>query len=829
MRDLLNDLELGIRALAASPGLSAAAVVVLAIGVGANAAIFSLVDAVLLRPPPVHDPDGLVRLQSTTVDEENPRGAPRLSYLELQDFEAEPSFFDGVAGYDSGPLSLTGGEGPAERVWGATVTGNYFEVLGVGLSTGPGFSGAELDPATSRQVVVLSHELWARRFGGGEEVTGQSIEINGKRYTVVGVAPEGFGGIELELESWLGMATPPELWRPFSRSVELPFGLDIDDRGARILRVVARLRDGTSFSAARAFIETRSSQLEQAYPETNAEWNIEGARLVESRMSFSNRQSVSSFLFILVTVVALVLLIACLNLTGLLFVRANGRRKEIAVRMALGSSRWRIIRQLMVESALISGLGFLVSVPVAAWSVELLSTVYLPFEVPLHVDVRVDARMLSFAAAVAFAASSCFGLVAALRASRASAGEALRTRPPASSFPRRRTWGSLLIGVQVGLSLALMATATLFGRALMEAQAIEPGFDPSNVMTMAVDLRTESFRYDEPKGMQFYRDALSRVRAVPGVKDVSWAADLPLARSRLLIWFATAEEPPAEDAEYVMSDCDIVGPDYFRALGIPLVRGRDFTARDDGDVPVAIVNETMARRYWPGQDVLGKRFSVKGRAGVRVVEIVGVARDLQWQTLWDEPQPFLYLPLFQRYFPIMNLLVKVDGPAEALLDPVRSELARLDPKLPIHGIKMVDEQVNIALGPSRMGAALLGLSSLLATILAAVGVYGVTAYAVSQRTHELGIRSALGARRTDLVRLVVKHGLASAVVGGVLGAAGSLGIAGYVASALPGARPLGMFQIALSVFVLSVVVLAASYFPAVAAGKIDPVAALRSE
>lgn len=829
MEELLRDLRLGVRSLATSSGVTAAAVAALALGVGANSAIFSLVDAVLLRPPTVRDPGELVSILSSSLDDQNPAGAPRLSYLELRSIAKDQTVFDGIAGYYSGPHSLTGGEGPAERIWGSTVTGNYFAVLGVRLPLGPGFSEDDLDPSTSRRVVVLSHELWARRFGASQEAIGRSLEIDGERYTVVGVAPTDFRGVDLELGGWLGSATLPALWIPVSRSAELPFGLDIDDRGARFLQVVVRMISGRSLDEARAYVEARSAQLQEAFPDSNANVRLEAVPLNEARLSPSNRQSVSRFLYVLITVVALVLLIACLNVAGLLLVRANSRQKEIAVRMALGCGRWRIVRQLMVEATLISWLGFLTSIPVAVWCVQLLSTVRLPFHVPLHLDTRVDTRMLAFAAAVALAANLAFGLATAMRASRASAGEALQARVPVSVFRQSGTWRSLLIGSQVALSLVLLTSATLFVRTLMEAQAIEPGFDASNVVAMAVDLQTESFRYDEPMGLRFYRDALDQVSAVADVQDVSWAADLPLAMSRLIIWFAPGEEPPSSDSAYVVSDCDIVGPDYFRTMGIPLLRGRDFTYQDNGDVPVAIVNEAMGRQYWPGRDVLGQRLNVKGRAGVRTVEVVGIARNVQRQTLWDESKPFLYLPVFQRYFPIMNLLVKVEGDAESMIDAVRAQLTTVDPKLPVYDAKLVEEQVDLALSQPRMAAALLGMASLLATLLAAVGVYGVTAYSIGQRTHELGIRSAVGARGADLVRLIVKQGLAPALVGAVVGAASAAGIARYVASSMQGARPLGPLQTALSAAVLLAVVLAACYFPARRAGNLDPVSALRWE
>jgi predicted permease len=819
---LLQDLRYAARRLLKAPGFVAVAAFSLALGIGANATIFSFVSALFLRPLPVSEPERVVQVFTSDFSGPLYRGS---SYPDYKDFREKTEVFAGLAAYTIAPMSLSEAA-HTDRVFGELVTANYFEVAGIQSWRGRLLREAEDGRAAAPPVLVLGDGLWRRRFGADPALIGKPVTLNGQPFTVVGIAPPGFTGMTR------GIAV--DLWVPMTAAGAIPSSDRLESRGNRWLFVLGRLNPGIGADDAQARLAVLAAQLQKAYPDnwTDVRKNTRVISVVpesRARVLPAARGPVLGFFSLLLGVVGLVLLIACTNVASLLLARAAARRRETAVRLSLGASRGRLIRQLLTESVLLSvaagGLGVLMAV----WAIDVVMAFRPPVPFPFELNLRIDAGVLGFSFLLSILTGLAFGLAPALQASRpdllpALKDDALAHRASGAWSPRR-----LLVVAQFAMSLVLLIGAGLFLQSLRNAQRIDLGFEPRNLLLLTTDLRLNG--YAEPAGRDFYRRLLERSAALPGVASVSLASHVPLGLEgqRRGITIEGYEPQDGEDMELHTSS---VGPGYFRTIGMTLLRGRDFDLADGPGAPRAvIVNETFARRYWPGQDPLQKRIWMGSRSGPQGAPftVVGVARDGKYVTLGEEPTPFFYLSFFQSYGADAKLHVRTAGDPKQLVDAVRAEARAIDASLPVYDVKTMSDHLGLALLPARAAGSVLGLFGFVAVVLAAVGIYGVMAHSVSQRTRELGVRVALGARPGDLLSMVLSQGIRLAAVGVALGLAGALVVTRLVASLLYGVSATDLSTFVGIPLLLTGIALLASYVPARRAMKVDPIVALRCD
>lgn len=808
----VKDLRYGLRRLAQSPGFTFVAVLSLALGIGANTAIFSLVNTALLRPLPVERPEQIVSLANAA----GARGFPAFSYPNYKDIrDRSGETFDGLYAYRFAPLSVSH-EGTNERLWGYVVTGNYFEVLGVKAVLGRALTPDDDRLPGAHPVTVLSYESWQRRLGADPSVVGKSLVVNGRSYEVVGVLPRGFYGTEI--------IAAPEMWFPVSMQAEIEVGNSwLDKRGVENLLIQGRLKPGVTVKRAEAALEVIASQLEREFPEVN-----EGRRVTLSPPGFISgglRGAVVGFAGLLMVVVAFVLLLACVNLANLLLARAAERRKEIALRLALGAGRLRLVGQLMAESMLLAAVSGAVGLLFAYWLVRAAVGLKPPVDVPLAIDLQLDYRVLAFTCVVSLLTGVLFGLLPAWQATKVDLLPALKDET-ASGGLRRSWWKGGLIVLQVALSLVLLVGGGLMLRALQRAQSLDLGFEPKGAVEVSFDLRLQG--YDEARGQEFQKRLLERARALPGVRAAGLVdlppVDLHFSRDSVFV----EGRLPERDARAPRVMVSRAGPGYFQALGTRLVRGRDFDERDDEKATlVAVVNETFAQRFWPGEDPLGKRFRLGGQRAP-LLEVVGVLEEGKYAGLNEEPQGYVVRPLAQTYTGTNTLILRTEADPKALIALMRGEVRQLDPHLPVSG-KTLEERLAMPLLPVRVGAALLGGFGLLALALAAVGIYGVMSYAVSRRTREIGIRMALGARASQVLGLTLRQGMTPVMVGVGVGLAAALGLTRLAGSLLYGVSTSDPLTYAGVAALLTAVALLACYIPASRAAKVDPLVALRNE
>ncbi|HSK64791.1 MAG TPA: ABC transporter permease [Pyrinomonadaceae bacterium] len=811
-----KDISYAFRSLIKRPGFVSIAVITLALGIGANTAIFSLVNAVLLRSLPVERPSEIVSVAVRGKDD----SMSAFSYPNYRDFRDRNEALSGLLVYRFVPLSLSR-SGANERVWGFEVSGNYFDVLGVKAVKGRTFLPEEDKTPLSHPVAVVSYDSWQRRFGGDPDLVGKEVLLNNHQFKVIGIAPENFKGTEL--------VYTPEIWLPASMMEWVEPGADwLDDRNTRNFFAIGRLKPGLDARQAEASLNLLALQLAKEYPDTNEGQSI---RVVPPGFILPDlRGAVVSFTWVLMAAVALVLLVTCTNLAGLMLARATDRRREIAIRLAMGANRWRLIRQLLTESVLLSLVGGVAGMLLAVWIIQLLLAFKPPIDFPLSLDVTVDWRVLLFSVSVSLVAGAIFGLAPALQATRPGLSQALRETSAQGGASRTRL-RSVLVVAQIAISLVVLISAGLVVRTLLQLQTMNPGFDPRNALTMSFDLGLQG--YDRQRGQQFYRQLSERVQALPGVKSATVSSYIPLSlnyNSRNIF----VEGQPAERGENVPLAMNAsVGPRYFETLRTPVLHGREFTAQDqDGAELVAVVNETFAQRLITGvnssSEAIGKRISF-GTAGGPFMRIVGVAREGKYFNIAEDPRPFIWTPMAQDYSSNGILIVRTEGTPEPLLAAVRKEVRALDANLPLFDVKTLSEHMRFALFPARIAATVLGVFGLVALLLSAIGIYGITSYTVAQRTHEIGIRLALGAQLSDVLSLVLKHGLKLTIIGAALGLFGAYLATRAITSVLYGVSATDPLTFGVVSLLLIGVALVACYVPSRRATKVDPLIALRSE
>jgi predicted permease len=811
----MRDVLFAWRMLRRAPLFATAAILTLGLGIGANTAIFTLVNAVLLKPLAVKDPNQLASIFVT--DRHNPGRTP-ISTYNFRDLRDRNDIFAGVTAIGFGAFTIAQpGEEPRQAVC-QPVTANYFDVLGVTAIVGRGFTGDEDAAPGGHPVAVLSYGAWARQFGSDRAVVGRPLVINGRAFTIVGVMPPAFKGT--------ATLFAPDLWIPFSMYDAVQPGTPwLESRRWRWLGVVARLKPGVTFTAAQAAVATIARNLEHDYPDVNAGRSLEVIPLAASLINPDQRAGYVRAAWLLVVIVGLVLLIACANLANLLLARAAGRQKEIAVRLALGADRGRIVRQMLTESMVLAVLGGAVGLLLAQWMQSALWSLRPAFLAQPGFDLALDGRALAFAGLVSIGTGVLFGLVPALQASRTDLDPVLRLggRQPASGL--RQGLRSVLVVAEVAFSVVALAVAGLFLHSLVRAQHIDPGFQTTHLLTLGVNPTVAG--YDAAKEPVWVRQTIDRISALPGVRSATLADRLPLNGGIGYTVTIDGQAPPPGGLGYTIQ-LGTVGPHYFDTLGLSLVGGRTFQDTDQqGSPQVAIINETMARRFWPGENPIGRRFKPIIDNGS--VEIVGVVRDSRYVTLGEDPTPFFYIPLAQQPRLGLSLIVRAEGRPDAVQTAVVAALRRADPQLPIANIATMPDLVDQALWAPRTTAVLLGTFASMALLLAAIGIYGMMAYSVSQRTHELGLRMALGARGGDVLRMVVGQGMRLASVGLVVGLVLAVFCSRYIASLLYGVDsgdPMTLLTVPL---VLGAASLAACWFPANRAARLDPVVVLRGD
>jgi macrolide transport system ATP-binding/permease protein len=808
----MNDFRYALRTLVKAPGFAAVAILTLALGIGANTAMFSLVNAVLLRPLPVDDASALVSIFST--DARNPGNLP-MSHLNFLDIREQNPAFTGVAAFTFGEMNADLG-GQPEPIPVQVVSGNYFDVLGVRPAVGRTFLPEEDRTPGSHPVAVLSHGFWQRRFGGAPSIVGRTVTLNRTKFTVVGVAPRDFNGVFI--------FGAPDLWVPMMMHAVAQPGFDFyDTRRGLFLFPFGRLKPGVTPSQADAALRTVASRLEAAYPNDNRGRSTTTLSLLEARINPNGQGQLVRLSTLLMAVVSVVLLIACANLANLLLARASGRTREIAVRLAIGASRFHIVRQLAVESLTLAAAGGVAGVLLATWVLRAVVRAEVQLPLPAIEQARIDLPVLAFAALVSLATGLLFGLAPAFRASRPDLVSALKDVTTAIGHRRRVfTLRTLLVVSEVALSLVALVAAALFARSLQRTQAIEPGFATEGVLVGEINLGREG--YSKERGLLFYEQLADRLSTLPGVRAATIAQSAPfgggLRRSIL------REGQDATRGDRILIQVNRVGLRYFETLGIPFTAGRDFTSGDREGAPrVVVVNQQMADTLWPGQSAIGKRFRFFGDA--TFTEIAGVVKDSKYNGLAEEPIPFIYEAMAQQYAPAASLHVRSSGDASGLAEPVRRLVAELDPAVTVVELEALDERVSRSLDGPRSNVTLLSVFGGLALLLAAIGIYGVTSYSVSQQTREIGIRMALGASRAGVLALVLRQsmtiiaaGLGVGLVGAALAARAIQGLLGDT----PWRDPLAYLT---TIVLLAAVALVAILVPASRATRIDPLIALR--
>jgi putative ABC transport system permease protein len=824
MTTIWKDIRYAARVLAKSPGFTAIVVLSLALGIGANTAIFSIVNAYLLRPMPVAEPDRLVAIYLTSP--KFGREIRDFSYPQLLDFQKADSGLSDLMGFTGIPLSMTDGEKP-ELIWGEVVTRNFFSGMGIRPLLGRGFLPEEERYPGEKPVCVVSYNFWRQHFQSDANIVGKKIEINRHAFTIVGVAPRGFIGARL-------FTFVPDVWVPvmMQQAIARDYGNFMEGRDNRWVELRGRLKPGVTRRQAASAMNVIARRLANEYPQTDRDLQVNvipgGTR---TQPAFVALGLVSVTMVILFGVVGLVLLIACTNVANLMLSRASGRAREMAIRVAVGASRARLIRQLLTESLLVSLLGAAVGIVLCLWFNDVLKNFYpsLDFQTAdIDYETRLDPRLFLFNFLLAVPTAVLFGLAPALRASKVNQAAAMKGENAATAGGLRGLFrGNGLVMIQVALSCVLLISGGLFLRSMAFAHNTNPGFDRAGVQLFSVDLGLQ--HYSEQRARLFQKNLADRLQHIPGVESASLAFPLPLDAYNMSATLRVEGYVPRSANEENSAGESRIGPRYFATIGTPLVAGRGIDERDtDSSGRVAVVNETFARRYWKTpEQALGRRFAT-GKNDPWI-EVVGVARDGKYFTFGEPPTPYFFLPLTQDYSGRVTFLVRSKENPEPLVAAIRQEVKSLDAALPIFGVRTMPQFLHRIVSVYDMGASLVGTFAVTALLLAAIGIYGVLHFSVTQRTREIGIRMALGATRADVLRLILSRSMAFVAAGLALGITGSLAagtFTGKVLAGVEGTDPVTFIAVAV---LFGLVALAASAIPARRASQIDPMVAVRYE
>lgn len=822
MQTFIQDLRYGLRLLLKQPVFTLIAIVTLALGIGANTAIFSVVNAALLSPLPYPNPDQIVRVYTN-----NPSRGWNQSMVSLHDFrdwEAQNQAFSQLAAFNQRSANVTGSDQP-ERIDYSLVTANLFSVLGTEAALGRTFTAEEDQPGHGN-VVVLSYRFWQRSFGGDKSVIGKSVQLNGENCVIVGVMPARVRFPSPDVELWKPIAMTPE---------------STGERSGRWLEAIARLKPGVTQEQAQAEMETIAARLAQTYPESNQGWGVEMMKL--------HQQQVSDFrpaLLLMWGAVGLVLLIACANVANLLLARAAFREKEIAVRSALGAGRSRIVRQLLTESLILALLGGLAGWLFAIWGTELLPDLSAGGFVS---DVKIDRNVLFYSLALAVSTGILFGMIPALKAAKTNLNDTLKDGGRSSNGSSNHRARNLLVISEIALTLLLLIGAGLLLRSFVSLLNVDPGFDPQNLLTLkvappqAVPLPGESSddyfrRYSSERQQMavFYRSVVERVKALPGVEAAGVTNVLPLSGNRWTVGFNIEGRASRPRAEQPTAFGRVVSPGFLRAMKIRLLEGRELNEFDVRDAElVAVVSQTMARRHWPNESAIGRRIRFGEDPDIfKWVKVVGVVSDVRMNDMATTPDAAIYVPFPQAIFGHfgdwgMTLAVRTKSNPAPLIEAIRQQVSALDRTLPVYQVRTMEQVISESVAQRRSSMTLLTIFAVLALVLAVVGIYGVISYSVNQRTHELGIRVALGAGNPDILKLIIGQGLMLTLVGIGIGLIASFALTRFLSGMLFGVGATDPVTFIGVPLLLVLVAVLACYFPARKATKVDPMAALRYE
>ncbi len=806
---MITDLRYAIRQLLKSPGFAAVAILTLALGIGANTAIFSVVDAVLFHPLAFKEPSRLMAIWETNEQpgaEANHRN--EVAKGNFYDWRAQNQVFEQIAALTYGSFNLTGVDQP-ERVQGAAVSFNYFDTLGVQPAVGRSFR-AEEEKADAPRVALISDSFWQRSFGGDKNLVGTTRTFNGEPFTIAGIMPREF---EVQFPANL----PVEFWTPLRR------GAGDDDRIAHYIYVLGRLKQGISLEQAQAGMNVIARQLRQQYPESNA---AAGVNIIPLHRQLVG--DVQPYLYLLFAAVGFVLLIACANVANLMLARLASRRKEIAVRLALGAGRGRLIRQLLTESLLLSAIGGALGLLLAVWGIDVLRGI-APADLPRLSEIALSGPVFSWTLGLLLFTGIISGLAPALQASRPDLNRSLQESGRTSVGPSRSRLSRLLVISEIALALLLLTGAGLMIRSSTRLQEVNPGFEPKNLLTLNISLPRQKYPETQAANV-FFANLLERIGQLPGVLGVGGVDPLPMTGSDSSSSILIEGQPIVPQAERASAGNRLVTAGYFAAMKIPLLEGRALTVQDRAETPpVLVVNESFARRFFPGQGALGKRIGLEDDGKLRWAEIIGVVGNVKHQKLDAEIKPEMFESYLQSPRRFMTVVVRTASEPTAMVGAIREQVLALDRNQPVFEIETMEKRVAESVARSRFVMLLLGIFATLALTLAAVGIYGVMAYSVSLRRKEIGIRMALGARKGQVVRLVVREGMVLAGIGLAFGIIVSVGLTRIIASLLFGIGPTDPITLASVSLVLGGVAFLACCIPARRASGVDPIVALRSE
>ncbi len=792
------------------PGFAIFAILTLALGIGINTVVFTIVNTILLRPIPAKDPEELIRIYQKTVD-----GAVQLrfSYPDYIDYRDRNSTLSGLAAVSLTPFRLEAGS-HSEQILAETVSGNYFAVLGIPTSLGRTLSTKD-DGSGARRVVVISNHVWRNRFGADPNLAGKTLRLNGRPYDIIGVMNPEFGGTFA--------AARIDAWVPLLISDSM-MGSDWQrDRNRLSVHLLGRLKENIGVEQANAELSTVATQLEKAYPDTNR-----GKKILISTATLLHgnlRKGATIFFTAVMILMAIVLFIACSNLASLLVTRAIERRREMAIRISLGADRKQLMIQLFTESLLLAFLGGAAGLLTAYWSSGLLVSLWPVPTIPIHFDFSPDATVLAFCFGVTVLTGILLGLTPVLQSYRQDVVTALKEQTGMSLVNRMRIKNALVIA-QISFSLLLLVCAGLFVRSWQNTQGLDPGFNPENMLAMDIDLSEKG--YSETEGLLYFEQLKQRVKTLPGILDVTYANLAPMDLATPKNPVRIPGQTPSAGQNALLISFNRIGPEYFQTLQIRLFKGRDIAERDDAKAqPVVIINETMAKKYWPNEDPLGRQFQI-GK-DFKPATIIGIARDVKYRTPGEEPTPHMYLSYKQFYEDGLTLLVRTQGSPKTLLTEIEKEMALLNKDVQAFFARTLEEHLAFSFLPAKLGGSLLGLFGLLGLILACAGIYAAMSFQVAQRKREIGIRMAIGAKPREILRLFIQRGLRLSVIGSIIGIIGAFAVTRFLSSLLVG---VGTHDVVTYVSVPAILIFVsflACAVPAYRASKLDPLKSLRYE